>query len=640
MRLAHPRRPSRPRGRSALRRRSPAPAAVAVAALLLAAACGRASPGIFLPPRPTTPLLTLSTTAVAFAATVGSAAPAAQAVTVSNAGGGVLPAPSATVSYPAGAPSGWLAAAVTGSAAPYGVTLAPTVAGLAAGTYAATVTVSSAGVNGSPQEVAVTLDLTAPGAGTRTVTVTRIDTYWYEDGTTAPVTPNDLAGLSALPAGGGAALPAVAVAGTPGSWTIAGVPSGTYTLRLDYAAGGSSFVQTAASSVDLGRDFGGDFGTLPTASTVATFDWSNLLSWNQATDSIELYACDAGVYDLLGGSLLPAGATSARSLAYDWNGDPAGFGYPQPLLVATDTLHVVQLRAGPVGSSGDVASTAVAQGSLTGAAMASATPITLPPVTLAPPTSLATLNVTWQTSLFEAALPAPPAGTAGSHQLFVVAHPSSLATLWFVPEPIALWNRATGLVLLGASLTAPAADRAWGTVSWHRFLPSTWLEALTADYSTDATRTAPGATTGWAFADEVFATGPTPTGTVFLAPVVSMVQTPLIAGRGALSPLTSVGTTPGIRWSAPATGAPTSYRVQIFDLSVALGTTSTSATFVAELITTGTSVSVPAGLLAAGKTYVAQIVAREAPDDRPADAPYRIGASDGEAILWTGTFSP
>ncbi len=109
------------------------------------------------------PTIALSTGSALFSATAGGSAPAAQVVTVSNSGGGTLSGLTAgPVSYGAGA-AGWLGAALGGSTAPANLTLTPSVTGLAAGTYTATVPVSAAGVGNSPQNLAVTFTVSAAG---------------------------------------------------------------------------------------------------------------------------------------------------------------------------------------------------------------------------------------------------------------------------------------------------------------------------------------------------------------------------------------------------------------------------------------------------------------------------------------------
>lgn len=109
------------------------------------------------------PTLQLSAAALTFDMVVGGAVPAAQTVTVSNAGDGVLAnvAPG-TIAYGAGQPTGWLAVTASGNTAPVTITFTPNTAGLTHGTFTAVVPVVAAGIANSPQNVAVTFRLQRP----------------------------------------------------------------------------------------------------------------------------------------------------------------------------------------------------------------------------------------------------------------------------------------------------------------------------------------------------------------------------------------------------------------------------------------------------------------------------------------------
>ena len=99
------------------------------------------------------PTISLSPTSLSFSATVGGSNPSAQNVTVSNSGGGTLASPTTSITYSQG--SGWLSVNCTGSQAPYTCSNQPTTGSLAAGTYNATVKVSSTGATNSPQSYTV-----------------------------------------------------------------------------------------------------------------------------------------------------------------------------------------------------------------------------------------------------------------------------------------------------------------------------------------------------------------------------------------------------------------------------------------------------------------------------------------------------
>ena len=102
-----------------------------------------------------TPVLAVSPASLSFAATQGGASPAAQTLSVANSGGGSL-AFSASSSAP------WLTVSASGAQAPATLTVAANPAGLAPGTYSATVTVDAGSAGGSPRSVPVTLNVASP----------------------------------------------------------------------------------------------------------------------------------------------------------------------------------------------------------------------------------------------------------------------------------------------------------------------------------------------------------------------------------------------------------------------------------------------------------------------------------------------
>ena len=94
------------------------------------------------PPPP--PVLSVSPASLSFSGTAGSANPASKTISVSNTGGGSL-------SFTASDDAPWLTVSPATGSAPADLTAAVNTAGLSAGTYNATVTVTAAGVSGSPK---------------------------------------------------------------------------------------------------------------------------------------------------------------------------------------------------------------------------------------------------------------------------------------------------------------------------------------------------------------------------------------------------------------------------------------------------------------------------------------------------------
>jgi hypothetical protein len=115
-------------------------------------------------PTNTTPAIAINPANATFSAAAGAASPAAASIAVTNAGTGSLGGLAlGTITYGSGQTGGWLVGAISGSSAPSTVTLTPTTSTLLAGTYTASVPVTSSttGVANSPQSVSVTLTVTA-----------------------------------------------------------------------------------------------------------------------------------------------------------------------------------------------------------------------------------------------------------------------------------------------------------------------------------------------------------------------------------------------------------------------------------------------------------------------------------------------
>ena len=102
------------------------------------------------------PVIALSTTTASFSAKARTTNPAAQTVAVTNAGAFTLSGLSASVTYAAGQPTGWLSATLNTTTAPATLTLQPTTGMLDPGTYNATVTVASSQPGVQSRTVAVT----------------------------------------------------------------------------------------------------------------------------------------------------------------------------------------------------------------------------------------------------------------------------------------------------------------------------------------------------------------------------------------------------------------------------------------------------------------------------------------------------
>jgi hypothetical protein len=122
---------------------------------LLLAHLGAALLGCVQGVGPSSPDLVLTPAAVTFNATAGGANPPSQTITVTS-GTFTVAGLTLGVTYGTGQPTGWLAAILASSSTPAGVTLLATTGSLAAGTYTATVSVSSPAANIAAKTAAVT----------------------------------------------------------------------------------------------------------------------------------------------------------------------------------------------------------------------------------------------------------------------------------------------------------------------------------------------------------------------------------------------------------------------------------------------------------------------------------------------------
>ena len=212
--------------------------------ITVAAAGASGSPktvDVTLTVNPATPVLAVSKSTLSFTATQGGASPAAQTFDVTNAGGGSL-------SFTAGESAPWLSLSPASGSAPATVTVTPSIAGLAPGTYTTPITVTAAGASGSPKTVDVTL-VVSPGP-TLSVAPTNLAFSGTQGGA------NPVAQTVNVTNSGGGSLSFtasddqtwLAVAPTSGSapsslsvsTSIAGLTPGSYTGTVTISAAGAS----------------------------------------------------------------------------------------------------------------------------------------------------------------------------------------------------------------------------------------------------------------------------------------------------------------------------------------------------------------------------------------------------------------
>ena len=178
--------------------------------------------------------------------------------------------------------------------------------------------------------------------------------------------------------------------------------------------------------------------------------------------------------------------------------------------------------------------------------------------------------------------------------------------------------------------SASLPDTNYGTVAYGQFSDQPlWQEFRQTLYFYEVTISPPGAAsftwTAFVTAHEAMSSAP-------IAPALGPVKAPQVNGRSLFQPQSGVGLQPTISWSPPAVGAATSVLVGITPLN---GGTTLQAT-----VRSGTSFTVPPGLLVAGQTYVVTLTAQQAPWDGADAPPFRSGVPSYTADCITSTFTP
>ncbi|MBI5071162.1 MAG: hypothetical protein HZB56_23340 [Deltaproteobacteria bacterium] len=482
----------------------------------------------------------------------------------------------------------------------------------------------------------------AGGACTaRTVTGTRLVTFWSDAGAAAPAIPADtvvppLAAVEAWVSDGLGGLRRITgTLAADGSYAIPLVPVGSYLLVVVDGAGAVRAVQTSSSAVDLGWDVLGRQSALPAATaTPVDLPLTGLDAWDQAGDEVQLTSASADLQlTALQGAALAAGAT-AGTASLDWStAVPGGL----PLLATGDLVWVHRLGGRSTGGATPVAYRVATQAlSRSDVALTDGQAATVAfDLTAAAVAQTGSLSVDWDTPAFEALLAAMgPSAAATGHTLRVAAGAHALAA----PAPLSRLGYPDLLRIdlsAGAARVTPASALAYG-----QFLGTPWLEWRSATFAARVDYLAAGATTPLAeqvSAGSRDAMSALPTGAI--APTLSPVQAIAVGGASAATPQTGVGLAPVLTWQAPATGAPTRYRVELFQL-VPAGATGTGRLAVASFTTGEAGLALPPGLLAAGATYYARVTAQAVAGDGFAAAPLRQSALGAWAGALTATFAP
>lgn len=255
-------------------------------------------------------------------------------------------------------------------------------------------------------------------------------------------------------------------------------------------------------------------------------------------------------------------------------------------------------------------------------------------------------------------------GRSWASALALDGNPGALATCQLVPRPARCTSFVGVLAQAGAAEdgfyagnadlllysdpdVVAGTDVATGPMSHGSpaIFPGNWGEIAAVRWQFPVTVRLPGTTAGnrslrdfleWTTTPAVLAAGP-------VVPPQTAPRGITVAGQPLFAGGSGIGLTPTFAWSAPRTGDPTLYCIGVVELAVS-PTNTTATSTVARVCTPHLSVTLPPGILGAGRSYAFQVsaVAGTTPASarRLADSPLRAGLDVATAGVASGIFTP
>ena len=404
-----------------------------------------------------------------------------------------------------------------------------------------------------------------------------------------------------------------------GTFSVAGVPGGSYWLQFD----AQTFICTSSSSVDIGYDGNGRADTAwPSAPTFLDLDLTGLNPW-QSGDRQQVYVANTDTWQ-----------------DYDWSAMGLRSGvttldeqlpWAAPLLDSSrgDRMYLTQLVTTPAlpGLPIQVAQRSLGPLSVTqvdGAEMEIEGDLQVPATS-------GSLRPVISGSAF-AGLESGmnPSAIPDSSYFYLDVHPSGTTLGWVANTP--------DLVALDGTGNPIRSDVDLGNIAFGNPFPATWgtfydyAHYVWVDYTAAGAVNSTGANAILEVQDATVPTAAQP-----ISPAVGPVGSPLVEGISLFSDQTVSTTSPTISWTAPALGSATGYEVDIYSLYV-IGVDSTFD-LVGTLLTASTSAQIPPGVLQDGASYFFCITAVAEPGQSFATAPFRHSFPRGAAQTLSGVIT-
>jgi hypothetical protein len=452
---------------------------------------------------------------------------------------------------------------------------------------------------------------------------TAIDYYLTETGSTPR--PRDLssARIEALVLdSAGNFTTHVGVGHADGSYVVPNVPAGTYYLRYDDPDPVEKlflrFTVTSARNLSLGWVYYGrpDGSVVNTSPSDLVFNVGGMAPW-QDGDELQVTTLNGGGFanSALGSDGInpagqpTAGATTLSGFTVDWSGTSTTNNIDQAMLIdgsRGDELLMAQLvpHAGSV-----VYSTITKLFRAPSFTMMPGQASTIAGSFMDVPQNQQ-LSISWQRSQFEAlASSIHPNATSSGTGFSVTTYPGSSAYSYIFAVLVGVQTPAgTGDVNLALTYANP--------------YPSTWVVDVQSCMSAQAPLPFPTGGTAMTGVGTI-CTDISPGSGTSIGPVLSPPQNLTVNGMSATGPLSGVGTTPTIGWSAPAIGTARGCFVAVRQRPPNTAYPNFS------ISTGGTSVRIPPGVLQPAGTGVAYS--------------FNVGCSDfgsGFAEAFTGAMTP
>jgi hypothetical protein len=452
------------------------------------------------------------------------------------------------------------------------------------------------------------------GGGADDVTGTMIDRYFTETGSVDRPVDLSTMTIKAHVRQGGSWVTRAGTGETDGSFTVPDVPQGLYLLEVsgvpaDMSGTTTSYVYTAARTIDLGTEVGGRPDAVlvepPLPTIHATLQ--NLSPW-QGGDLVTLWSPNVAGS---GGPLLsPTAGTTTFSGDFQWLGALVDASKGDVVYAIQYTQHAGAI---PYKVLSGLASFPGVEQALKGTSIDGA---------LAAPV-VESIAMDYRGSEFTAQGAATNPGAQFAKTDCYIGTGPGMSTAGMLISSPSLLHVITWEGLMDANLgkTDVVAAMTYGSP-----FPTAWGIGVSVEADWNVPE-AWGTAVGVRMTPAEASSGP-------IRPLITPVQSPAVNGRNAFGSLSDIGISPTLSWVPPAKGTASAYVVSVVE-----STSGASVLLPLSIVTTQTSLPLPPGLLESGHSYNFLIRSVASPIDA-STAPFRQSLSYAYADVVTSAATP